>query len=181
MKRLLFLTGNPSIGKTTVLTKTIDGLKSGGYSTGGMISHEVRKGDARIGFEIQDLATGKRGWLAHVNQQNGPRLGKYYVNLTDLDNIGVNAINEAMKHEKVIAIDEIGPMELFSPKFQEAVKKAIESEKLVIGVVHGKAKATLIDAIRTREDADITIVTFENRSTLHEIILEKALKFLQTA
>jgi nucleoside-triphosphatase THEP1 len=49
----------------------------------------------------------------------------------------------------------------------------------VIGVVHGKAKDKLIDLLRTREDAETIVVTFENRNNLHEIIIKKALDFLE--
>ena len=79
------------------------------------------------------------GWL-NVNGQGGPQVGKYYVNLNDLDNIGAAAITQALEKCDVIAIDEIGPMELFSQKFKQAVTQALEGKKLMLMVVHGKAK-----------------------------------------
>jgi nucleoside-triphosphatase len=177
-KRLLFITASPGTGKTSVLLKTIEVLKARGYSVGGMISREVRTCGARVGFEILDLSSGRRGWLAHVNQKHGPRIGKYRVNLEDLDNIGAEAIAAAVENTDVVAIDEIGPMELHSERFKEAVKKAIESRKLVIGTVHWKARDRLIQEISAREDAEIYKVTYENRGNLHEILVEKAAEFL---
>jgi len=44
-----------------------------------------------------------------------------------------------MEKRKVIAIDEIGPMELFSERSKEAVREALESHKIVLAVVHWKA------------------------------------------
>ncbi|MGB9756561.1 MAG: nucleoside-triphosphatase, partial [Candidatus Bathyarchaeales archaeon] len=76
-KRVLLLTGSPGIGKTTVLLKASTALKAKGYSVGGMISREVRLCGTRVGFEILDLKSGTRGWLAHVNQPTGPQVGKY--------------------------------------------------------------------------------------------------------
>ena len=96
MTRVLILTGAPGVGKTTVLTKTVDALKAKGVSVGGMISREVRESNVRVGFEILDLTNGKHGWLAHVNCQSGPQVGKYHVNLQDLDNIGTAAITQAL-------------------------------------------------------------------------------------
>jgi nucleoside-triphosphatase len=177
-KRLLFLTGNPGIGKTTVLMNAVESLKTNGYSVGGMVSREVRSCGTRVGFEILDLGTGKRGWLAHVNQKLGPQVGRYRVNLEDLNGIGVEAILVAVEKFDAVVIDEIGPMELFSEKFREAVKRAVESEKLLIGVVHWKAKDRLIEEVKAREDAEVIAVTYENRNKLHEIIAEKAVKFL---
>ncbi len=180
-KRLLFITASPGTGKTSVLLKTIEVLKARGYSVGGMISREVRTCGARVGFEILDLSSGRRGWLAHVNQKHGPRIGKYRVNLEDLDNIGAEAIATAVENADVVAIDEIGPMELHSECFKEAVMKAVESRKLVIGTVHWKARDRLIQEISAREDAEIYKVTYENRGNLHEILVEKAVGFLGQA
>ena len=176
-KRLLFIAGSSGTGKTSVLLKTIEVLKARGCSVGGMVSREVRAGGGRVGFEILDLSSGRRGWLAHVNQKHGPRIGKYRVNLEDLDNIGAEAIVNAVENADVVAIDEIGPMELHSERFKEAVKKAVESRKLVIGTVHWKERNRLIQAINAR-DAEIYKVTYENRGNLHEIIVEKAAEFL---
>ena len=177
-KRLLFLTGGPGVGKTTVLLETVEALRARGYSVGGMISREVRVGGTRVGFEILDLESSNRGWLAHVNQKSGPQVGKYRVNLGDLNSIGVEAILKAVENCDVVAIDEIGPMELFSEKFKEAVRKAVESEKLLVGVVHWKAKDRLIDAVKRREDVEIVTVTHENRNKLLESIAEKSIEFL---
>jgi nucleoside-triphosphatase len=177
-KRVLLLTGTPGVGKTTVLMKTVNALKERGIRVGGMISCEVREGGTRVGFEILDLISSRRGWLAHVNQKNGPQVGKYRVNIEDLNAIGAQAITDAVEKCEVIAIDEIGPMELFSEKFKEAVRKALESRKLVLAVVHWKAQDTLINEAKKREDAETITVTKENREKLNEQITEKALKVL---
>jgi nucleoside-triphosphatase len=178
-KRLLLLTGNPGVGKTTVLLKVVEGLRVEGYRVGGMISREVRSSGIRVGFEILDLESSARGWLAHVDQKIGPRVGRYGVNLVDLDNLGVGAILKAVDSCDAVAIDEVGPMELFSKKFEEAVRKAVESGKLVISIVHWKARSKLIDEMKTREDAEVFAVTAENRDNLHTIVAEKALRFLR--
>jgi nucleoside-triphosphatase len=122
-KRVLLLTCAPGVGKTTVIAKAVDLFKSDGVSVGGMISREAREGYMRVGFEIVDLISGKHGWLAHVNQMVGPQVGKYHINLDDLKNFGAKAIAEATEECNVVAIDEIGPMELYSQKFKQAVAK----------------------------------------------------------
>ena len=170
------MTGAPGVGKTTVLTKTVDALKAKGVSVGGMISREVREGNVRVGFEILDLTSGKHGWLAHVNGQGGPQVGKYHVNLDDLDNIGTAAITQALEKCSAIAIDEIGPMELYSQKFKQAVAQALESKKLVLTVVHGKAKDPLVTQLKRRVDAEIFNVTFSNREKLPEQLATKGLE-----
>jgi nucleoside-triphosphatase len=170
---VLLLTGNPGVGKTTVLTKTVDTLKMKGLRVGGMLSREARTGGTRVGFEILDLSSGRHGWLAHVNQKTGPQVGKYHVNLNDLELIGAKAIADAVENCDVITIDEIGPMELFSEKFKKAVRKALESPKPVLAVVHWKAADKLINEAKKREDAALFTVTQENRDKLPETITKK--------
>lgn len=172
-KRIFLLTSSPGIGKTTLLLKIVEALKAKGYCVGGMISREVREGGTRVGFEILDLVTNKRGWLAQVSQKTGPQVGKYRVNLEDLNNVGVAAIISAVRSCDVVAVDEIGPMELFSEKFKQAVMDAVESGKLVIGVIHWRAKDKLIEMVKNREDAETFTVTYENRGKLYQHILEK--------
>jgi nucleoside-triphosphatase len=177
-KRVLLLTGSPSVGKTTLLLKTVAALKEREICVGGMISREAREGGTRVGFEILDLKDGKRGWLAHVDLKVGPQVGRYRVNLEDLEGVGAQAISDAVENCAVVAIDEVGPMELFSAKFKTAVQKALESSKPVLAIIHWKANDKLIREAKSREDAEIITVTKANRNELVETIVEKAVKLL---
>jgi len=138
-----------------------------------MICSEVREGGVRVGFEIMDLSTGTRGWLAHVNQPTGPKIGKYHVNLTDLDVIGVGAILDALQNADILAVDEIGPMELSSTAFSKALVKAVESSKPIIGTIHYGLKNSILDSIKKREETEILKVTYKNRESLHNLIANK--------
>lgn len=171
LKRIMFLTGQPGIGKTSVLVRVLDALKTRGYKVGGMVSREVREGGVRVGFEIVDFETGRKGWLSHVSQPTGPQVGKYRVNLNHLKVIGASSILNAVANADVVAIDEIGPMELFSADFKEAVTQAIRSGKPVLGTIHHRARDPLITNIKTRDDVEILEVTYENRRGLHSFII----------
>ena len=178
-KRVLLLAGPPGIGKTTVLSRAAVALNAKGYRVGGMISREIRQNHERVGFEIVDLTTNRQGWLAHVNQKDGPQIGKYRVSLENLDEIGAQAIGRAIKTCEIIIVDEIGPMELFSENFKQAVKKALNGPKLVIAAIHWRTQDMLIHEARNREDAETTIITAENRETLSEQIVEKCLMIIK--
>jgi nucleoside-triphosphatase len=142
-----------------------------------MISHEVREHGLRVGFAIVDIATGRKGWLAHVNQPVGPSISKYRVNLNDLNRIGAAAIRIAVEEADVIVIDEIGPMELVSTPFQEAVRKALVTSKPMIGTMHRRVHDPLIHAIKSCEEVSILEVTLENRTTLHDLLVNRILQF----
>ena len=177
--RAVFLTGRPGVGKTTVLLRAIELLKAEGARVGGMISREVREGGVRVGFEIVDLAGGRRGWLAHVRQKKGPRLGKYRVNMEDLDGIGVEAILRAIEEADIVVIDEVGPMELFSERFVKAVELALESGKPVLGTIHQRARGPLLDRIRRSPLVKVITVNLSNRDELPRIIARELRPFLK--
>jgi len=174
-KRILLLTGNPGVGKTTVVMKVVDSLRAKRYKVGGMVSREVRSNNARIGFEITDLTSGKRGWLAHTDAGIGPRVGKYHVEMDDLESVGMRAIVSAVENSDVVIIDEIGPMELFSRSFRETVERAAGYAKLVVGVVHRRFMNDLVESVKSREDALLFEVTVENRNRLPDVIVERAI------
>ncbi len=106
-----------------------------------------------------------------MNQPTGPQVSKYRVNLNHLQVIGASSILNAVANADVVAIDEIGPMELFSPDFKEAVAQAIRSGKPVLGTIHYKARDPLITNIKARDDVEILEITYENRRDLHNLII----------
>jgi nucleoside-triphosphatase len=178
LKPLILVTGKPGIGKTSTFRRTVKELRNRKCEVGGMICSEVREGGVRVGFEIMDLSSGTRGWLAHVNQATGPKIGKYHVNLVDLDIIGVGAILDALKNADVLAVDELGPMEFSSVAFSNALVKAVESSKPLIGTIHYGLMNPMLDSIRSREEAEILKVTYKNRANLHNLIADKISEYL---
>jgi nucleoside-triphosphatase len=108
-----------------------------------------------------------------VNQPTGPKIGKYHVNLTDLEVIGVGAILDALQNADVLAVDELGPMEFSSTAFSKALVKAVESSKPMIGTIHYGLKNSILDSIKKREETEILKVTYKNRENLHNLIANK--------
>lgn len=163
------ITGSPGTGKSTVCRNVLKHLTC---TYGGMTSADIREKGERVGFEIRDIATGKQGILAN-KQGSGPRVGSYHVNLSDLNNIGVAAIKNAMGTE-LIVIDEIAPMEFKSPEFIRAVEEALDSDKNMLVVLHQKSSHPVAERIR-REFA-VYAVTLENREKLVSEITENIVK-----
>ncbi len=158
------ITGAPGSGKSTVCRNVLKHLTC---TYGGMTSAEIREKGERVGFEIEDIATGKQGVLAHKHGA-GPCVGSYHVNIEDLNRIGVAAIKNAMSKD-LIVIDEIAPMEFKSSLFIKAVGEALDSDKGMLVVLHQKSSHPVAERIR-REFLVIT-VTPENRE---ELVLEIA-------
>ena len=169
----VFLTGEPGCGKTTVVRKTAELLASRGLKVGGMMSNEVRERGTRVGFCIEDLLTHQRGMLSDVSPSEGPRVGKYRVNLGDLEGIGAAGIRKAIDSADLVVIDEVGPMELKSGLFVESVRAALNSKKSILGTIHRRASSDLILEVRSNPKVAILEVTLGNRETLPVLLADK--------
>ncbi|MBO3769474.1 MAG: NTPase [Thermoproteota archaeon] len=170
----ILITGRPGIGKTTLVSKIFNILESRNVSVGGMITYEVREGGVRTGFLIEDLKTGLKGLMASINYTSGPRVGKYGVNLAEIERVGVKAIENALSSDEVVIIDEIGPMELYSNSFKTAVSRVFSSPKKTIATIHYKASQdSFCKSILSKAGVKTYVVTFENRDSLPKIILKE--------
>jgi len=131
MASVYLLTGSPGTGKTTVIRQALTGAE---INAGGFYTEEIRSSGTRQGFRIVTL-NGQDAVLAHVDNPSRHRVSKYGVDITNLDNVGVAAVERAIDESDLIVFDEIGKMELFSPRFREAVLKAINSGRKVLGTI----------------------------------------------
>jgi len=159
------ITGRPGVGKTTLVERV---LASVSLDAGGMLTKEVRKCGHRIGFAVIDVATGARGTLAGLHEPSGPRVGRYTVNVSDLERVGIGAIREALSHRELIVIDEVAPMEAASPAFFPAVEEALRSAKHLLVVTHAHFDHPLVHEIRRR--FELYRVKMGNRDALVEPI-----------
>ena len=168
MNKGLFITGRAGIGKTTVFLETIRSLKSKGIEIGGFVSQEVRENGRRTGFEVIDLHSSRKAWLAKVGDKGGPRIGKYIVQLKDFENISIEALSYAMTTKKVdlIAVDELGPMELYSNIFRSLIKKIFIGSKPFLVTLHRR----LINDSLIPKKVELVEVTISNRETLADTI-----------
>ncbi len=161
----ILLTGKPGCGKTTLIKQIIEEL---GLDAGGFYTLEIRRGGKREGFKIITL-DGKEGLLAHVNIRSPYRVSKYGVDIKNLEEIGVKSILDALEKNKVIVIDEIGKMELFSEQFRNAVLAALDSQSKVLATIMLAANP-FADEIKKRQDVKIFYLTPENRKKVKEEI-----------
>ena len=166
----ILLTGRPGIGKTTVIQKF---TRRCPVSVGGFFTCEIREHGMRTGFAIEAVSSwaqdGSRekyhGVMAHVNSPSPYRVGKYGVNISAIEKVGITALREGMRRAKIIIIDEIGRMETYSELFQKEVKNVLDCSLPVLGVIQMKQNPFL-DRIRNRDDVKVIQVTLDNRDTL---------------
>jgi len=162
------ITGMPSVGKTDTLLKIIKSLEQHGYVVEGMITEPIIEKKKRVGFYVTDWQTRQKEIFAHIDYEAKEKVGKYGVDITALDKIGVPAIEKAITDETVniIVIDEIGKMEMLSEKFCAMVIEALDSDKPILVTLHKKSRTPLLQDVRRRDDIRILEVTPVNRNLL---------------
>ena len=160
------ITGLPNAGKTYALVKVIEMLEASELAVGGMITEPISEDDRRVGFYVMDWATKEKQIFAHRDLESKIMVGKYGVDLSALETIGVEALRNASRDADVIVIDEVGKMEIECESFVDAVKEALEVDKPLILTLHKKSRNPLLQDIRRRDDVRILEVTPVNRDLL---------------
>ena len=159
MKRVLLLTGQPGTGKTALIKEALARTR---VKAAGFYTEEIRTGGIRQGFSIVTL-DGQEAILAHVGASSPHQVSKYGVDTDALDRVGVSALRRAVQEFDLIVIDEIGKMELISPRFTEAVTQAINSGKKVLGTIMLNPHP-FADEIKRRSEVETLLVTGDNRT-----------------
>lgn len=182
MAKHVFLTGAPGIGKTTLIQKAIEALKSSGVTIDGFYTQEVRESGRRIGFDVVTLS-GRRGALSRLGSDSSStkreyRVGQYVVDLVSFEQLVLPVLRnvdlDGDTEKKVYIIDEIGKMELFSQSFIQAVRQILTSSRTtILGTIpipKGKPLG-LVEEIRSRKDVKVFNVTRENRDNILQDIV----------
>lgn len=164
----ILITGRPGAGKTTLIKELFCKI---GKKGGGFYTEEIREGGQRRGFRVNTL-DGKRGLLSSVDADSPYKIGRYKVDLKGFESIALPAIEDALRNYKVVMIDEIGPMELFSKNFKELTLKALDSPSHVIATIKLKG-SRFIDKIKSRKDVTIYNLNSDNKEAILKEIMSK--------
>ena len=165
MKNNILITGPPRCGKSTLIQKVVNRIQR---PVTGFFTPEIKEEARRVGFSI-DTLDGRQGILAHENIKSQVRVGRYGVNLKDIDSIAAPAMIPATR-EEIVVIDEIGKMECFSQLFRETLIRVLNLPNCVIGSIAQRG-ALFIQSIKERDDVMVVGITTENRDILVDEIV----------
>lgn len=160
------LTGPPGVGKSTALDAAASRLREQGLSVGGIVSPEMRDAEGRVGFRIVDLATGDDAVMAHVDRDQGPRVGKYRVDVDAVERVAMQALESAREDADVVLVDEIAPMETYSDLFVAGVRACLDVGQPLIGTIHQRSTSGFLGEVKDREDVTMLEVTEKTREAV---------------
>lgn len=156
------------MGKTTLVERVVSILN---IPPSGFYTREIREKGKRVGFRLSTWG-GKTGIMSHIHFKSPCRVGKYGVDVRVIDDIGVPAIEEGLAQGRIIIVDELARMELFSSRFREYVLKALDSQIPFLGTIQQR-RHPFLDQIRQRPDIKLIEITHKNRDTLVEFVKDQ--------
>ena len=167
MAKSLLLTGYPGIGKTTIIKHVVAAL---GDRAGGFYTEEILGPGGRQGFMLFTLS-GKQAIVAHKDLRDPqfPRVGRYGVDVGVLDRVGVRAMRRAMGEHRIIVVDEIAALTLYSRAFQDTLMEALMGRYHVVGTISDRSHPEA-DVFRVLAQVEVREIDRRNRDGMPERI-----------
>jgi nucleoside-triphosphatase len=167
-KMRLFLTGNPGVGKTTLIRAVVQRLK--GITCAGFYTEETRQGGQRTGFRLVTLDE-QKGILATVGRKK-PTVGKYSIRVETFEKLVLLQLDPITTPADLYVIDEIGKMELLSRQFRIRIVELLAQPTNLLATITKRGNE-FTDQIKRRTDIEIIEVTRQNREELPEELARK--------
>jgi len=164
----ILLTGLPGCGKTTLIRKVVDRLDVPVY---GFFTNEIREAGQRVGFEIQTFSEpSKKEILSHIDIKSKYRVSKYGVNVDAFERLALPELEMGIKQNSLIAIDEIGKMELYLAKFEDILIELFNSQINLLATILYKSHP-FCDRLKRHAGVEVINVNKNNQDRLIEDLL----------
>jgi nucleoside-triphosphatase len=167
----ILIEGRPGSGKTTAARRVVLLLTEQGARVTGFTTAEIRNNRSRVGFSIETV-DGRTGVLAHVDF-DGPRVGKYGVDLSSFEDLALPAL-QAASDQTIVVVDELGKMELLSTPFRRTIETLFDGGNSLVATVQ-LYKHPFTDNLKLRSDTKVFKLSRANRDKLPRLIASRML------
>jgi nucleoside-triphosphatase len=141
-----------------------------GRNVGGTLTPEIRRDSERWGFKVLDIKSGKEAVFASIEMKPAA-VSRYGLDMEAFEKIAVPALEFGIGSADIVAIDEIGNMEVHSERFKQLVSRALDAKK-VIAAVSFKSKDEFIEKVKSRKDVKVHYLTRPNYNRVSKEIRE---------
>jgi nucleoside-triphosphatase len=164
----LFLTGNPGVGKTTLIRAITERLED--VTCAGFYTEEKRHRGKRTGFKVVTL-DGREETLASLGGRK-PTVSKYSIHVEEFEKLVLPELDTAITAADLYVIDEIGKMELLSRHFRGTIIELLAQPTDLLATIAKRGRG-FIEQIKGRTDVEMIEVTRNNRDELPEALARK--------
>ena len=176
--RHVFITGEPGIGKSTIISHVLARLATAVEAVGFMTSEQLDPQGRRIGFRSINVADkGDMVQLASLEETppDGRHIGPFHVHLDEAVSFCSRVLSPISNGERprLYFMDEIGAMQLLSREMQQLVSQVVDdSATHCVGTLPSSALHDLpfVEALRRRSDVKVLDVTKENRNEMVGVV-----------
>lgn len=165
MKTAYLVTGEPGIGKTTMIRQVVSTMR---LRAAGFYTEDLRMGGVREGFRIVTL-DGEIGLLAASGHPAEVTVSKYGVDLGELERVGVAALRRGLERGHVVVADEIGKMQLLSRPFRQTIFEAVRLGHPLLGTIM-LGRNPYAERIRGHRNVEILELTPDNRHDVLKVL-----------
>lgn len=157
--RTVVITGPTGSGKTPLVSSVVDELGRRGIPVAGFLQPAIIEDGRKVGFRVQNAATGEALDLARRVASGGGAFGTSFEFFDEGFDLGRRALLD-IPPGSVLVIDELGPVELRGGGHWPAVERALASADPASLVV--VVRRTLVPALVEALDAgDVVVVDLE--------------------
>ena len=143
--RLVLWVGPRHSGKTTAAGELVRLARRRGLAVAGVLAPAIRQAGELVGFEVVDIATGRRVELARRDRAGDLRAGRFAFSKEALA-FGTSALL-AGKDAALVVVDEFGPLELAGEGWRGAVDVLLGSSARVVMLVVREELAPAVEAL----------------------------------
>ncbi len=163
---MYLLCGEPNIGKSTAIATLIDLL--GPKRCSGFYTREILEGKQRVGFQTFVLHGGDFTF-AHIDLPKTYAIEGFGVDVAAFERIVPDLIRN--RGDGYLIIDEIGPMQLFSPAFKQLLLSLSSDDKVIATICQNDTDLTA--ALKERNRDRLFEIDENNRDLMPFILAEK--------
>jgi len=154
--RIILWVGAKHSGKTTAVSHLVENIIHKEFTVAGILSVSVYQGSELRGYDVVDITTRRKEFLARIGQTGLVKFGKFGFSKKGLMFGNKVLMLERTLKADLVVVDEFGPMELHGSGWRESVDFLIEKAKGMVMLVSREEIVT--DVVKLYESTGCEIV-----------------------